>query len=69
MELVGTDQLFAMKAMDKAVMLNRNKLTTVTSIPRNLEFRFAWPYWFLFGITKTHRLYYHRFRNSFYNNS
>jgi len=41
MELVGTDQLFAMKAMDKAVMLNRNKLTTVTSIPRNLEFRFA----------------------------
>lgn len=25
-ELVGTDQLFAMKAMDKAVMLNRNKV-------------------------------------------
>jgi len=39
-ELVGTDQLFAMKAMDKAVMLNRNKVITVTCTSRNLEFRF-----------------------------
>lgn len=39
-ELNGTDQLFAMKAMDKAVMLNRNKVTTVPCVARNLKLCF-----------------------------
>lgn len=37
MELVGTGECYAMKAMDKNVMLNRNKVSSIVVIDHVLE--------------------------------